>query len=86
LRGLGLILGGATGNLVDRIMRGEVIDFLDAHLPPSALAEWFEARFGTAHWPTFNLADSAIVVGAALLLLTLVRPQPRAAVPHDEGR
>lgn len=85
LRGLGLILGGATGNLLDRVVRGEVVDFLDAHLPPSALADWFEARFGTSHWPTFNLADSAIVVGAALLLITLLRPRKHAAAPGDEG-
>ncbi len=48
--GLGLILGGAIGNLLDRVRLGSVIDFLDFHL-------------GTHHWPAFNLADSAITVG-----------------------
>jgi signal peptidase II len=53
--GLALILGGALGNLCDRVVLGHVVDFLDFHL----LAR---------HWPAFNLADSAITVGAALLI------------------
>jgi signal peptidase II len=54
--GLTLILGGAFGNLYDRLTLGKVVDFLDFH----ALG-W--------HWPAFNVADSAITVGAALLIL-----------------
>jgi signal peptidase II len=53
--GLGLIIGGAVGNVVDRVRFGAVVDFLDVHA-----AGW--------HWPAFNVADSAICVGAALLL------------------
>lgn len=53
---IGLVLGGALGNVVDRLRLGAVFDFLDFH----ALG-W--------HWPAFNLADSAITVGVALLLL-----------------
>jgi len=53
--GLALILGGAIGNLIDRLRYGHVVDFLDFH----ALG-W--------HWPAFNVADSAITVGAALLI------------------
>ncbi len=60
--GLALILGGAAGNFVDRIARGAVIDFLDFSL-------------GSYHWPAFNVADSALVVGAAFLLLDLLRAQ-----------
>jgi signal peptidase II len=75
LFGLALILGGAAGNLIDRLFRGEVIDFLDVYLTSSGLAEWLVARFGTSHWPTFNVADSSIVVGACLLLFSMVRPQ-----------
>jgi signal peptidase II len=75
LLGLGLILGGAGGNLIDRLIRGEVIDFLDVYVAPSRLADWLVARFGTAHWPTFNIADSSIVIGASLLLLSILRPQ-----------
>lgn len=77
LLGLALILGGATGNLLDRGLRGEVVDFLDAYASNPRLAQWFTDRFGTAHWPTFNLADSAIVVGAFLLLLDMFRPAHR---------
>jgi signal peptidase II len=53
---LALILGGAVGNVIDRLAHGHVIDFLDFHY-----AGW--------HWPAFNVADSAIVCGAALLIL-----------------
>jgi len=53
---LGLIFSGAGGNLIDRVRLGEVIDFLDAH--------WYGA-----HWPAFNVADSAICVGVALMFL-----------------
>jgi signal peptidase II len=53
---LGLILGGAVGNVIDRLAYGHVIDFLDFHW-----RDW--------HWPAFNVADSAIVCGAALLIL-----------------
>src|SRR5690348_14953824 len=54
--GLALILGGALGNVIDRLRFGQVVDFLDLHA-----AGW--------HWPAFNVADSAITVGAALLIL-----------------
>jgi signal peptidase II len=54
--GLGLIIGGALGNVIDRVRFGAVVDFLDVH----ALG-W--------HWPAFNAADSAICIGAALLLV-----------------
>jgi signal peptidase II len=73
LVGLGLILGGATGNLIDRLIRGEVVDFLDVYVSARGPADWLVARFGTAHWPTFNVADSGIVAGACLLVLTLFR-------------
>ena len=53
---IGLIVGGAIGNVIDRILRPGVVDFLDFHV-----AGW--------HWPAFNLADSAITVGVVLLLI-----------------
>ena len=59
---LALILGGAMGNLYDRIRYAHVVDFLEVHIVHY-------------HWPDFNVADSAIVVGACLLLLEMLRPQ-----------
>ncbi len=58
---LALILGGAIGNVLDRIVLGYVVDFLDFHV-----AGW--------HWPAFNLADSAITLGAVLLVADSFRP------------
>ena len=83
--GLGLILGGALGNLIDRVVRGEVIDFLDVYASSEGLANWLIKTFGTAHWPTFNIADSAIVVGAGLLILDLFRPEPGAETDSPES-
>ncbi len=57
--GLSLILGGATGNLWDRMLTGHVVDFLDFYV-------------GSYHWPAFNVADSAIVIGAILLVSEIV--------------
>jgi signal peptidase II len=83
--GLGLILGGAVGNLIDRLFRGEVVDFLDVYASSESLADWLVRTFGTAHWPTFNIADSAIVVGAGLLILDLFRPEPSAEQASPES-
>ncbi len=58
--GLGLILGGALGNLVDRIAYGAVTD-------------WIDVGFGTSRWPTFNVADMGVTVGVLLLGLFLLR-------------
>ena len=54
--GIGLVMGGAIGNVIDRARWGAVFDFADFHV-----GEW--------HWPAFNIADSAIVVGVGLMLL-----------------
>ena len=69
---LGLVLGGAVGNIVDRVRFGAVIDFLDFH----ALGY---------HWPAFNISDSAIVVGAALLVLDGLRSD-RTATGQMRGQ
>jgi signal peptidase II len=53
---IGLIIGGAVGNVIDRIRLGAVVDFLDFHA-------------GSWHWPAFNVADSAICIGVAVMLL-----------------
>jgi signal peptidase II len=64
--GVALILGGAAGNVIDRVWRHSVVDFLDFHL-------------GNYHWPAFNLADSAIVIGAAMVILSLLVERRRPA-------
>ena len=58
--GLALILGGAIGNLIDRSLYGYVIDFIDVY-------------YRSWHWPAFNIADSAIVAGAGLLILDMIK-------------
>src|SRR5438477_10965469 len=57
--GLALILGGALGNLWDRLLSGQVVDFVELYV-------------GSYHWPAFNVADSAIVVGAVLLVAEIL--------------
>ena len=63
---LALVLGGALGNLVDRLHLGHVVDFVDFHV------SWLAPLFPGGHFPAFNLADSAITCGAALLILVEV--------------
>jgi len=68
---LGLILGGALGNLLDRVtrgpgFRGEVVDFIDVHV-----------------WPVFNLADAAVVIGALVLVASSFRPAPETTETSD---
>ncbi len=69
LTSLGLILGGAVGNLMDRVGSGSVTDFIDVYV-------------GTYHWHTFNVADSAITIGICLMLIDLLRAGRSGA---DEG-
>lgn len=64
---ISFILGGAVGNVIDRLIYGAVVDFIDLHY-----AQW--------HWPAFNLADSAIVLGAILIIWGEIRPK-RASTP-----
>ena len=67
---LSLILGGAVGNLWDRVASGRVVDFLLFY-------------FKQYQWPVFNLADSAIVVGAALLVIEILWGKPQPQEPHS---
>jgi signal peptidase II len=64
--GLSLVLGGALGNLYDRVVRGAVTDFLDFHV-------------AGYHWPAFNVADMGLTVGVALVVLDLWRSRHREA-------
>jgi signal peptidase II len=65
---LGLILGGAVGNLIDRISAAEVTDFIDFYV-------------GSWHWHTFNVADSAITVGILLMAIDIFRPRAEPGDP-----
>jgi len=67
--GLALLLGGAAGNVTDRILHGAVTDF-------------FEVWFGTYHYPAFNVADSAITIGAVLILLDVLFGGIRSKFRH----
>ncbi|MBY6203604.1 signal peptidase II [Halomonas denitrificans] len=66
-----LLLGGAIGNLVDRVRLGYVVDFIDVH-------------YGGWHWPAFNIADSAIVIGIALMLIESLLPPRGTPAPAAE--
>ncbi len=57
---IGLVLGGAIGNLIDRLRLGVVVDFIDIY-------------YGNWHWPAFNVADAAITIGAILILFMMLR-------------
>ncbi|MBK19772.1 MAG: signal peptidase II [Rhodospirillaceae bacterium] len=61
---LALVVGGAIGNVIDRIRFGAVVDFLDFHV-------------GGWHWPAFNIADSAITIGVILLILDSLKSTPQ---------
>ena len=63
---LALVFAGALGNVHDRIVYGSVVDFIEVHI-------------FSYHWPDFNVADSAIVTGACLLLLDSILPKKTAA-------
>ena len=66
---LALVVGGAVGNLIDRIASGAVTDFIDIYV-------------GAHHWPSFNVADSAITIGILLMAIDSFRPHRHAEEPH----
>ena len=69
--GLGLIIGGALGNVIDRGLHGAVVDFLDFYI-------------NAYHWPAFNVADSCISIGAVILIIdSLFSPKPEKAKMDD---
>ena len=71
--GLALLLGGATGNVTDRIVHGAVTDF-------------FEVWLGSYHWPAFNVADSAISIGAVLIIIDVLFGHKHHAVPESSHK
>lgn len=69
---LALVLGGALGNLYDRVTLGHVVDFVQLHA-------------AGYYWPAFNVADSAITVGVVMLIWDGVRPRPASALENESG-
>ncbi|WLD95086.1 signal peptidase II [Alkalihalobacillus sp. AL-G] len=69
---LGLILGGAIGNFIDRMLRGEVVDFLNFY-------------FGAYNFPIFNIADSALVVGVSMIAIALMMESKESKEISDES-
>ncbi len=69
---LSLVIGGAVGNLVDRIMQGGVTDFIDFY-------------YGTYHWHTFNVADTAISIGIGLMILGTFRSHPAETATSNKS-
>lgn len=69
--GLALVVGGAAGNLIDRVFSGSVVDFVDAY-------------FGSWHFWTFNVADSAITIGVIIMILDMLRPGTQTARDHAD--
>lgn len=72
--GLGLVLGGAVGNLIDRLRYGAVVDFIDI------------GATDTVRWPSFNVADLAIVAGVVMLILTTLRPAKQGSPGDAQGQ
>jgi signal peptidase II len=70
--GFALLLGGAIGNLIDRVFMGKVVDFIDVYV-------------GAMHWPAFNVADSAISVGIAILLYHIIFKKPEVVFNNTKG-
>jgi signal peptidase II len=60
---LGMIVSGAVGNAIDRVLYQSVTDMIDMYVAGESLGPWVRERFGTTHWPTYNVADVAIVLG-----------------------
>lgn len=82
---LGLILSGAIGNAIDRVRQKVVTDFIRVYTDAPALKQWLIETFGTYEWPSFNVADAALVVGVAFFVLHhLFVGEPGEAEPAPE--
>ena len=80
---LSLILGGAIGNVIDRVYLGYVVDFIDVYYLANDCLPFFGTLYGngavSCHWPAFNIADSAIFLGAVLLIIDSFKSRPSAS-------
>lgn len=84
--GLCMVLGGAVGNLIDRVRFGEVVDFLDfdflnVNLPPSRVLFFDFPGFYLDRWPVFNFADSFVLIGVVLIIVHLLKSSRSASQP-----
>ena len=87
--GLPLVLGGALGNLVDRVTRGSVVDFIDyragwVETMNTLIAKVFDGWHVTDHWPTFNVADICICTGVGLMAVDMFTTARRTASEPSE--
>ncbi len=87
---LALIVGGALGNLVDRIRFGSVVDFIDVeffdiHIPAGKLIFWQHSGYELTRWPVFNLADAAVTIGIVLIILQMLLPHRRTRHAAEES-
>jgi len=81
--GLCMVLGGAVGNLIDRLRFGEVVDFLDfdffnISFPPSKILFFNFSGFYLDRWPVFNLADSFVLIGMVLIIACLLKSKEKS--------
>ena len=79
---LALMLGGAAGNLLDRLVHGRVTDFIDVHAGWQPVSDWLLRTLGTNSWPTFNVADIGLTCGTALMIYASLH----ASSPKEDSR
>ncbi len=75
---LSLILGGAIGNVIDRVYLGDVVDFIDVFYLADDCLPFFGSGAVSCHWPAFNIADSAIFLGAVMLVIDSFKGRKKA--------
>lgn len=83
LLALPLILGGAIGNVIDRLFHGHVIDFVDVYYKGSDCLPGFAGYLGECHWPAFNIADAAISVSVVILIIDGLFVHRKHSVKQD---
>jgi signal peptidase II len=82
---LGLILSGAVGNAIDRVHKQTVTDFISVYISADGPREWLIERVGTATWPTFNIADSTLLVGVVIFLIWGNNAEKEATAEDDDA-
>lgn len=82
---VGLMVGGALGNFIDRARTGQVVDFIRVYTDQPAASAWLRAHVGTNEWPTFNVADSTLVVGVLLYAALAMFPDDSEDPETDDS-